>query len=62
MPRFTGYANSHQVLKPCFYKDILETKEKVEHGILELFHDAYVYARIRVVTCPWKEHCLLAHR
>lgn len=43
--RFTGYANSHQVLKPCFYKDILETKEKVEHGILELFHDAYVYAR-----------------
>lgn len=42
---FIGYANSHQILGAYFYEDILETKEKVEHGILELFHDAYAYAK-----------------
>lgn len=42
---YTGYANSHQVLGDCFYDDILAAKEQVEHGILEFFYDAYIYAR-----------------
>lgn len=40
--QFAGYANSHQVLTPAFYEDILRVKEVVEHGIVELFHDIHV--------------------
>lgn len=39
---FQGYCNSHQVLTPCFYPDVLRAKQNVEHAIIELFHDAYV--------------------
>lgn len=39
---FNGYANSHQVLSPCFHHDILVAKREAEHALTEFFHDAYV--------------------
>lgn len=41
---FIGYANSHQVLTPAFYEDVLTDKETIEHGIVEFIHDIQVLA------------------
>lgn len=39
---FSGYADSHQILGSNFYPDVLAATKDVDHGIVELFHDAYV--------------------
>lgn len=39
---FRGYANSHQVLSPCFHYDILVAKREAEHALTETLHDAHI--------------------
>ena len=39
---FYGYANSHQVLSPCFHPDILRAKREAEHILTETLHDAHI--------------------
>lgn len=41
-PTFFGYANSHQVLSPCFHPDILRAKREAEHILTETLHDAHI--------------------
>jgi hypothetical protein len=50
---FYGYANSHQVLSPCFHPDILRAKREAEHVLTETLHDAHImFSDSTGLLCP----------